>query len=323
MEDLAICPTFLLAVDAQPTFFSNISAQQFPSPHTTSIWPHIKALTSALKQTTVSSRRNLVSKMLSTHSIIAFTLQFLLTFVTPACVPDVPEKILWDPAVLKHPAVTSALQIVEQKLNELMNTTGDALSLAIVGSDFSTQVTYKINPANTHEQAHASGQESVFAFNHGTLRMNETSDSTDNIVTSDSIFRVMSVSKNFAAFSALVVENLCESKTDALATFSLDTPVRAILPQFKLPEKDWHDGGKDITLRMLASHSSGIMREAYSTELNMVLGTSKVDVDMFEANFRSATPDGVLEYVKKNNLMFAPGQRAACRYPDELNFITD
>lgn len=150
-------------------------------------------------------------------------------------------------------------------------------------------------------------------YNHGVLKMNETFlYGTGNNITSDSIFRINSISKNFAAFSALVVENLAKAQTNLPPDqeITLDTPVRKILPQFKLPEKDWNDGGRDITLRMLASHTSGMTREGYSTDFNMVLGTGKASAESIGAKWASSTPESILERAAKINLMFPPGLRA-------------
>lgn len=149
--------------------------------------------------------------------------------------------------------------------------------------------------------------------------MNETlSYSTQNEVTSDSIFRINSVSKNFASFSALVVENIAKARKDAPFELTLDSPVRQLLPQFRLPDKDWIDGGRDITLRMLASHSSGLSREGYSTDFNMVLATGKADTETIGAKWAAATSEGIIEYASKTNLMFAPGQRAGCQSQKEF-----
>ncbi|KAL1621259.1 hypothetical protein SLS54_005755 [Diplodia seriata] len=143
--------------------------------------------------------------------------------------------------------------------------------------------------------------------------MNETS-ANDSIVAaqvdSDSIFRVASISKNIAALSTLVVEN--ESKTHgAFPVLSPGSPVRQALPEFGLPEKDWQNGGSDITLSMLATHSSGIPREGYLTDFNMVVGVAKADAETIGADWAGVTPSQVIESVKQRNLMFAPGQRAA------------
>lgn len=143
--------------------------------------------------------------------------------------------------------------------------------------------------------------------------MNETSSySTENSITSDSVLRINSISKNFAVFSALAIENLAKACDNVSKEFNLDTRVREVLPQFRLPEKDWNDGGQDITLRMLASHSSGLPREGYSTDFNMVLATGKANAETIGAKWASATPESVIEHVAKTNLMFAPGRRAAC-----------
>lgn len=160
---------------------------------------------------------------------------------------------------------------------------------------------------------HASSPEVAFSFNNGTLKNNETySNGQNNAVTSDSIFRIMSVSKNFAAFSALVVENLGKSAAGNTDLLTLETPVRLLLPEFGLPATDWEDGGRDITLRMLASHTSGISREGYSTDFNLVRGTDKADAPTIGADWAGATSDGIIERVNRTGLMFAPGQRAGC-----------
>jgi hypothetical protein len=130
-------------------------------------------------------------------------------------------------------------------------------------------------------------------------------------VTSDSIFRANSVSKNIATFSALIVENLSKSHFTT-QDFTLDIPVRYLLPQFNLPKADWEDGGAEITLKMLATHTSGLPREGYSTNFNMVVGLGKADVETIGKDWADATPEGVIESVGKSGLMFAPGQRAAC-----------
>jgi CubicO group peptidase (beta-lactamase class C family) len=128
-------------------------------------------------------------------------------------------------------------------------------------------------------------------------------------VTSDSIFRIMSVSKHIAMTSALVIPNLPNQPQYPI--FTLDTPVRLVLPGFTLPSQDWADGGSEITLSMLASHTSGLPRESYSTNFNMILSTDKADAATIGAEWTSVTPEDVLTSLATSNLMFAPGQRAA------------
>ncbi|CAO2652489.1 Nn.00g007720.m01.CDS01 [Neocucurbitaria sp. VM-36] len=219
---------------------------------------------------------------------------YLVSLVTGACVPDFPEQLLSDATVLQHPAVIAAFEKVERSLSTLyVNTTRDGLSFAVI---------------------HVSSQNPAYTFNNGTLKMNETGlyPDEDNKVTSNSIFRIMSVSKNIAMASALVVEN--QSRLKSINDYSLltiNTPVRLLLPAFGLPEKDWSDGGSEITLAMLASHTAGIPRESYSTGFNMILGTGKADAKAIGAAWAGASPKEVIEGIKKENLMFAPGQRAA------------
>jgi CubicO group peptidase (beta-lactamase class C family) len=151
----------------------------------------------------------------------------------------------------------------------------------------------------------------VFTFNNGTLKMNETDVGgyRDDPVTSDSIFRIMSVSKNVALSSAFAVSNL-QNQTGHLR-LGLDTPLRMVLPEFSLPERDWNDGGSEITLGMLASHTAGVPREVYSTGFNMILSTSKGDGPTIGAEWASVTAQEVVSRIATTKLMFAPGKRAA------------
>lgn len=119
----------------------------------------------------------------------------------------------------------------------------------------------------------------------------------------------MSVSKHIAMTSALVIANL--PNQPQYPGLSLDTPIRLLLPEFTLPEKDWKDGGSEITLRMLASHTAGLPRESYSTGYNMVLNTGKADLATIGPVWAAATAEGVIEALSTKKLMFAPGKRAA------------
>lgn len=138
--------------------------------------------------------------------------------------------------------------------------------------------------------------------------MNETS---EEAVTSDAIFRILSTSKNFAALSALVIET--KSRSTAGMPLTLNTPVTFVLPNFSLPETDWENGGREITLDMLGSHSSGLPREGYSTDFNMVTSLAKATSDGIGGDWARIHPEDILEYLSTRNLMFAPGQRAACK----------
>lgn len=143
--------------------------------------------------------------------------------------------------------------------------------------------------------------------------MNDSSGTDD--ITSDSIFRLASVSKSLAAFSALTMQNVSRSMAAAdpnVQPLSLDTPVRTVLPSFRLPEEDWLNGGSEITISMLGTHSSGLTREGYSTtDFNMVLAKGRADAAYIGSEWASVTPDDVVQYLSGRNLMFAPGQRAA------------
>ncbi|KAF3041148.1 hypothetical protein E8E12_008891 [Didymella heteroderae] len=178
-----------------------------------------------------------------------------------ACVPDSPAVLLSNTRTLDHPVVLRALQEVRELLQKPYddNVTRDGLSVAVV---------------------HASLPTPIFIFNAGSLKFNETalhtSNSTDNVITSDSIFRVVSVTKNFAMTTALILSRLSNN------SITLDTPVRLLLPSFHLTTSDWTDGGSEITLGMLASHTSGVTRESFSTNFKQVLSAGKATADSRE-----------------------------------------
>jgi len=55
--------------------------------------------------------------------------------VEPACIPDYPESIFADAAILKHPSVIAAFEELGRNLSALyFNTTRDGLSFAVVGA---------------------------------------------------------------------------------------------------------------------------------------------------------------------------------------------
>ncbi|KAL1855912.1 hypothetical protein Daus18300_010891 [Diaporthe australafricana] len=234
--------------------------------------------------------RRYLTKLPSISLGVALT--FFSSLVAPACVPDVPSVLLSDSAVLQNEAITAAFAEVQQNLSSLfINTTRDGLSFAVV---------------------HASKPGLALAFNAGSLKMNDTAGTAN--ITSDSIFRIASVSKNFAAFSALALQNASRAWSainPETQPLSLDTPVSAVLPSFSLPDEDWSNGGSEITISMLGTHSSGLPREGYSTDFNMVTALSRADAATIGVEWASVTPDEVLQYVTGRNLMFAPGQRAA------------
>lgn len=213
-----------------------------------------------------------------------------LRWTEAACVPDVPEQLLPSTKILQHRAVLKAFDDIKELLQKPYNDniTRDGLSVTIV---------------------HSSSSMPVFTFNAGTLKFNETSlypsNMTENVVTSDSVFRVASVTKNFAMTSALILSRLSNH------TITLDTPVRHLLPSFHLPELDWADGGSEITLGLLASHMSGITRETYSTDFNQVLSTGKVTAGNIGDLWAAQTVENVVREVGKMSLMFKPGERSA------------
>ena len=207
-----------------------------------------------------------------------------------ACVPDVVEELLANTEVLNHPAILKTFEKVERLLQKPYddNVTRDGLSFAIV---------------------HASSPVPVYTFNAGALKFNETSpyspNTTENSITSDSVFRVASVTKNFAMTSALILSRLSNH------AITLDAPVRHLLPSFHLPPLDWADGGSETTLGMLASHMSGITRESFSTNFNQVLSTGKASTDHIGALWANQTVRSVVQNAGRTRLMFRAGERSA------------
>lgn len=66
--------------------------------------------------------------------VVLFT-GYLSSPAIGACVPDLPAKLLSDPAMLQHPAVIAAFEQVQQNLSALyINTTRDGLSIAVVSA---------------------------------------------------------------------------------------------------------------------------------------------------------------------------------------------
>lgn len=224
----------------------------------------------------------------SSLCIVAFVALFCSA--SAACVPDVPQALLTHPQIVEHPVMLDAFNKVEEFLQKPYggNATRDGLSFAIV---------------------HASSSTPIYTFNAGALKFNETllypTNATGNLITSDSIFRIASVTKNFVVASALVLSRLSEN------TVTLDTPVRTVLPSFHLPSLDWSDGGSEVTLGMLASHMSGITRESFSTNFNQVLNTGKATADSIGDLWAAQSVQNVVKEVGKTDLMFRPGERSA------------
>ena len=66
---------------------------------------------------------------------------YLVTFTAGACIPDFPEKLLSDVAVLQHSAVIAAFEEVARNISALyVNTTRDGLSFAVVSSKASSRL---------------------------------------------------------------------------------------------------------------------------------------------------------------------------------------
>lgn len=220
----------------------------------------------------------------------AFVVIGLASLIEAACVPDAPGYLLPSPRILDHPSVVKALEEARELLQKPYddNVTRDGLSVAVV---------------------HASSPTPIWTFNAGSLKFNETTlygpNSANNLITSDSIFRVASVTKNFAMTSALILSRLLNG------SITLDTPVRHLLPSFHLIASDWADGGSGITLGMLASHMSGVTRESFSTGFNQILSTGKATADGIGELWAAQTVENVVEQVGNTGLMFRPGERSA------------
>ncbi len=89
--------------------------------------------------------------------------------------------------------------------------------------------------------------------------------------TTDTLYNIGSISKVYCA--AAVMKLADEGKVE------LDTPVTAYLPEFKMQDERY----KDITVRMLLDHSSGIPGTAYS----LVGGYSGYDTDIVEKTYET------------------------------------
>lgn len=224
------------------------------------------------------------------HVLFALALAAFARLTGGACVPDVPEKLIANARIVDHPVVVKAFEDVEHLLRRPYsdNATRDGLAFAIV---------------------HASSPTPIYTFNAGTLKFNETSfrppNPSENVITSDSIFRVASVTKNLAMTSVLLLSRLSNH------TINLDTPVHRVLSSFHLPASDWQDGGSEITLGMLASHMSGVTRESFSTDFNQILSTGKATATHVGDLWAAQTMQTVVEQVGKTALMWRPGERPA------------
>jgi hypothetical protein len=59
----------------------------------------------------------------------------LISTIAGTCVPDYPDKLLADPAILQHPSIAAAFKAVEENLSALyVNTTRDGLSFVVVST---------------------------------------------------------------------------------------------------------------------------------------------------------------------------------------------
>jgi CubicO group peptidase (beta-lactamase class C family) len=102
-------------------------------------------------------------------------------------------------------------------------------------------------------------------------------------ITSSTVFHIASVSKQFTAFAILLLEEQ--------GKLSLDDDVRKYIPEL-------HDFGKTITLRHLATHTSGLREQQYLLGMS---GWRDDDITTDEDVFRLI--------LKQKELNFSPGEK--------------
>lgn len=127
----------------------------------------------------------------------------------------------------QHPDVASTINLIDIWFKARMAYSGQpAISLAIV---------------HDQELVYANG------FGMGTV-------DTGQVATADSIYRIASHSKLFAAISLMQLRDS--------GKLALDDPITKHLPWFSI--QDSHDGAPEITIRHLMTHTAGLPREAGS-----------------------------------------------------------
>lgn len=84
------------------------------------------------------------------------------------------------------------------------------------------------------------------------------------------------------------------------------------LPAFNLSNYDVGLGGYEITLDMLASHTSGLAREGYVTDFDLVSGTARATAAGIGGLWAGDSPEQVLASVARQGLSWAPGMKVAC-----------
>ncbi len=119
-----------------------------------------------------------------------------------------------------------------------------------------------------------------------TVETGEGGETVETVDSDEYIYCVASVSKVYA--TAAIMRLVDEGKVD------LDSPVTEYIPEFKMQD----DRYKDITVRMLADHTSGIM------------GTSQVGNFLYE-DANTFHHDNLLDTLSRQRLKADPGEYAA------------
>ncbi|KAJ3549038.1 hypothetical protein NMY22_g1037 [Coprinellus aureogranulatus] len=151
----------------------------------------------------------------------------------------------------------------------------------------------------------------IFERGYGVLKANDTN-GKQYPVDKDSIYRIASVSKMFAVFEALVLRER--------GVLDLDDPVEKYIPDFDPPAKPWPEYLRDskegkrntftkskhsrVTLRQLASHTSGIGRD-YPVGNLEEWPVPKIPVPPNDGQ-RNSTFKNVLEDINKYPLINLP-----------------
>lgn len=102
-------------------------------------------------------------------------------------------------------------------------------------------------------------------------------------LTDDNLYGIGSVSKMYTAAATMALVE--DGKVD------LDKPVTTYLPQFTMADSRY----KDITVRMLLNHSSGLM------------GTTNLDAFLLDDGDNESAVDGLLDQLKTQTLQADPG----------------
>jgi CubicO group peptidase (beta-lactamase class C family) len=124
-------------------------------------------------------------------------------------------------------------------------------TLAHIEKSLKETVSDEIYAASSYSIEITSSKETLWSSHHTARDRNESRIGT-KVVTSDSVYRIASITKTFTTLGIL--------QQHAAGNLSLDDPIQKYIAELQGPESGnipW----KDITLRTLASQLSGIPRE--------------------------------------------------------------